>query len=113
MLVSALNPACEGRVQFSRSALSSLPESAGCYAISAYGQEILYLGQSKNVHDRVRQHLDSGEKSGQTPWGLAFWLDYILCERQDLDNVERGWVMQYRLSNDGEFPYFNKVSPPA
>lgn len=112
MKASSLVPKTEGRVGFSYDALRSVPDRSGCYALAAFGDEILYIGQSENICARMEQHLDDPKKCGQTPMGKAFWLYYKLCPVRDLDSLENGWVNEHIL-REGKMPFFNKVRPPT
>lgn len=113
MLTSELNPAYGEQIRFSYPAISTLPESPGCYAIATYGKEILYIGKSEKIYSRAKQHWDEGEKRKPTPKGSAFWLAYKLCGRHEISALERGWILQYTLNSKGKLPYFNKSFPPA
>ena len=112
MLVSLLVPEAERRVRFDYSSLRAMPDESGCYALAVFDGTILYIGQSKNIYARMEQHLDGGEKTQKTPWGVAFWLYYKCCPVSDLDNLENGWMNEHLL-REGKKPFFNKVLPPA
>lgn len=113
MQVSLLSPATTAQRLFSRASLGSIADGVGCYAICAFDGTILYIGQSRNINQRVRQHLDDESKSVRTPWGVAQWLHYRLCPKADLDQLESAWVSQFKWKNGGDLPYFNKVHPPS
>lgn len=112
MLVSSLTPKPENKIEFDFSHLKRSPNESGCYVITNYDGFILYIGQAKNIHNRLDNHLNDSEKRGPTPHGKAFWFYYLLCPEIELDALERGWVNEYRLKH-GELPYFNKINPPA
>lgn len=88
-------------------------EASGCYVICTFDGTILYIGQSRNINQRVRQHLDDESKSARTPWGVAQWLHYRLCPEADLDQLESAWVTQFKMKNRGNLPHFNKLHPPS
>lgn len=113
MLVSSLTPKTEEWVKFSLDVLWKVPEESGCYVITNYDGVILYIGQAVNIHNRMEQHLNDGEKRGKTPWGVAFWFYYLLCPKLELNDLERGWVNEHRLKEKGQLPFFNKVNPPV
>lgn len=113
MQISSLTPPTTDQCLFSRASLGSIADEAGCYVICAFDGTILYIGQSQNINQRVRQHLDDGSKSVRTPWGVAQWLHYRLCRKADLDQLESAWVSQFTMQNGGDLPYFNKVHPPS
>ena len=113
MQVSFLTPPTTNQHLFSRASLGSIADEVGCYVICAFDDTILYIGQSRNINQRVRQHLDDGSKSGHTPWGVARQLFYRLCPKADLDQLESAWVTQFKRKNGGDLPHFNKVHPPS
>lgn len=112
MNVSALTPKPESKIQFSLAHLWKTPEESGCYVITNYDGMILYVGQAVNIHNRIEQHLKDPKKTGQTPYGKAFWFYYQFCPKIELNDLERGWVHDYRNKN-GERPFFNKTDPPT
>ena len=112
MLASLLNPPTSGKVEFSYSSSHSTPLESGCYALTTFDGTILYIGQAVNICNRMEQHLDS-DKNVKTRWGVPYWLYYKLCPVYELDNLETGWVNEYKIKSRGELPYFNKINPPS
>ena len=112
MLATVLFSETENRVEFSYSALHSVSDESGCYALAAYDGTILYIGQSENICKRMEQHLDDGEKRKKTPWGVAFWMYYKLCPSRDLNSTERGWMNEHKI-REGKRPFFNKIDAPV
>ena len=108
MLVSLLIPSIDEKVEFVYAELYAVPEKSGCYILTAYDGTILYIGQSKNICKRMERHLDDNLKTKQTPWGVAFWLYYKLCDEHDLSSLENGWLNQYMDKNKKKLPFFNK-----
>ena len=113
MLVSSLVPPPEGRAEFSYAAWRDTPKESGCYALAAFGGEVLYVGQSVNIRRRMEQHLDGDEMRKATPFGVAFWMHYKLWPVANLDNLERGWMNQHKLQEKGKLPFFNKADAPT
>lgn len=107
MLASLLTPKTQDRIKFSFANLNEFPENAGCYAITNYNGVILYIGQAKNIYNRMEQHLDDFQKRQQTPSGKAFWFYYLFCPIIELDDLERGWLNEH-LIKEGVLPFFNK-----
>ena len=112
MIVSLLIPTVDKQLEFSYADLYAAPEESGCYVITAFNDTILYIGQSQNIHKRMEQHLGNNVKRRKTPWGVAFWLYYKLCDERDLGSLEKGWVNKH-IIKEGKLPFFNKVRPPA
>lgn len=113
MFIADLSPSVNKRILFSLSALWKAPEESGCYVLTNVEDEILYIGQANNIHERVKQHLHKRDKSVRTPLGVAFWLYYKLFDRKDLNALETGWCNNHKMSEKGELPFFNKINPPA
>lgn len=119
MKISALIPKCGGKVEFSRRELPRVPESPGCYALSNYRGDILYVGQTgqtesaaRTLRVRMGEHLDAPDKTAATTWGAAFWFHYLVAARPELNRIETGWVRQHE-GVEGRMPPLNKRSPPA
>lgn len=87
--------------------LDALPERPGCYAVYCDG-ELVYIGQSLNVRQRVRAHgIDYARYSNwfTTPWG---GFRYVVVKVRS--SQRRGdWLMhEYRLI-DRLCPRFNRL----
>ena len=90
------------------------PLEVGCYVIATYHEDILYIGQSVRIGDRMKSHLEDTRKRQKAPGGVAYWLYYFVCENAgELNELERGWVLQYKAREGGALPPFNKVMPPT
>ena len=109
MKVADLKPVPDRSGDFSHRGARSVPETAGCYSLSTFGNEILYVGLSVNLRARCLQHLDSDEKRGVTGRGRAFRFHFLqLATERDLHRVERGGMNQYVLEH-GTLPELNKI----
>ena len=113
MLVDNLTPKPDAKVEFNYSELSSVPVASGCYIITTYDGTILYIGQSKNIHNRMDTHLGDKEKRSKTPMGIAYWFYYKLYPVLALDNLEGGWINEHKIREGGNRPYFNKKDAHA
>ena len=113
MFFSSLNPAPDGKAEFSYAGLRDTPDESGCYALAAYNGEILYVGQTQNLRNRMEQHLREDAKRKLTPHGVAFWLHYKKWPTIQLDGLERGWMQQHQLQEQGARPFFNKIDAPT
>lgn len=114
MKISQLNPAPSRRIQFDGwQQRMFAPRESGCYVIASFIDEILYLGQSVNIANRMHDHLTDDRKRQRATGGVAYWFYYTICGREkDLNALERGWILQH-LSHEGKYPPFNKVMPPT
>jgi len=112
--ICQLNPAPLRRIQFKGwQQRVSAPREPGCYVIASFIDEILYIGQSVNIANRMHDHLTDDSKRRRAVGGVGYWFYYTICDRgQDLNALERGWVLQH-ISHEGKYPPFNKVMPPT
>lgn len=90
--------------------ISIYAESCGVYVITTFQGKVLYIGKSKNIKQRMKQHLKSN-KTQTTPVGAAFWVNYITCNEHMAYSLEKGLISTYIL-NEGKLPYHNKIQPP-
>ena len=112
MNVHSLLPITEHRLQFSFSFWKFVPKRPGCYALTTFEGNVLYVGLSDNLHRRFSEHRDSNEKRLPTRDGLAFWFYYLLCEPKELERVERTWLNEH-VTEHGILPVLNKVNSPV
>lgn len=70
MFVSQLTPKPDGEIGFSYATLLQAPEASGCYVLTISDGNILYIGQALNVSERMKQHLDKGDKK-ENPLGVS------------------------------------------
>lgn len=111
MNVEKLIPQPRYSERFSRDREKFISEKSGCYALATFGYTVLYIGQTKNLRRRFREHLDSSEKNALTDKGRAvrfYWIE----EDKNLDRVERGWLEKHS-EIEGELPAFNSISSPV
>lgn len=112
MLAANLKPSAETSVVFEHFDVRRVPADSGCYALAVFDGRIAYIGQTRNLNQRMRQHLDDMEKRAKTPWGVAQRFYFRKCATDGLSDLEGAWVDQFRVANRGDLPFFNKVEPP-
>ncbi|MGQ0553917.1 MAG: GIY-YIG nuclease family protein [Planctomycetota bacterium] len=95
---------------FRRSREKFLPATPGCYALTTFEREVLYIGLTVNLRRRVREHLDSAEKTAVTAHGRAVFIHWT--ETTEINKVERTWL-NIHLLNAGCFPILNSVYSPT
>lgn len=110
MNVADLIPAPTHREPFNRSKERFVPEGAGCYVLSTFEGIILYVGLANNLRRRMKDHLDSSEKTGLTKFGRATLFYWI--ETPDTNTIERTWLNTHSYT-EGSWPVLNKVSSPT
>lgn len=109
MKTEKLVPLIEKTVEFDFSRQKLIPETFGCYAISNFESEIIYIGKAVNLKQRFGQHLDNSEKTGMTKLGRAYWFSFRLCvDEYEISRLERGWLNHFEL-NMAELPLLNKI----
>jgi excinuclease UvrABC nuclease subunit len=112
MKTDVLVPRPDKRIEFSYQKARFVPVRPGCYVLTNFLNDIVYIGLSKNLNRRIQDHLDNKEKRQITPSGVAYWFHYLIVDNENkLNSVERGWLNQYEL-NCGELPLLNKVHSP-
>lgn len=111
MKIEELVPKISQRLQFSFKDRKLVPKSVGCYALTNFEGDVLYVGLTDNLNRRFGQHRDTEEKRNATAHGKAFWFYYLICEPKEVNRIERSWLNQH-VSVHGSFPTLNKVSSP-
>lgn len=111
MKIEKLNPFPTDKVSFALSSFKLVPNVQGCYILSTFDNDILYIGLATNLNNRLRQHLDNFEKTSPTKDGKAIWFHYATFDLTNLPKLERTWLNQF-LSIHGRLPILNKTSSP-
>jgi hypothetical protein len=109
MKVEGLIPKPERKELFKLNRQKFVPNVSGCYVLTNFGGEILYIGLASDLRRRFGQHLDSREKIGPTPHGVAYFFYWL--EGAYLEKLERTWMNSHTLT-EGRLPCLNKVSSP-
>ncbi len=110
MIVESLDPTVEHREAFKRNREKSVPDRAGCYALTSFTGEILYIGLATDLRRRFGQHLDSPHKTAATPLGVATFFYWL--ETADIHKLERTW-MNIHILAEGKLPVLNSVYSPT
>ncbi len=111
MKVENLNPLPKDKVTFKLASHKFVPELMGCYILSTFGNDILYIGLSENLRVRFKQHLDNAVKITPTNEGKAIWFYYVTYDTKNLPQLERTWINQF-VAVHGRLPILNKVNSP-
>jgi hypothetical protein len=110
MHISLLDPAPTAKCLFKRKEQRLVPDAAGCYVLTTFEGEVLYVGLSVSLKSRLGQHLDDKRKTGPTSLGRAFFFHWV--ERTDLERVERTWMNTHTL-HEGKLPELNGAYSPV
>ena len=111
MKVDQLIPAVERKVEFSLKARKFVPASAGCYALSTFELDVLYVGLTDNLHRRFFQHRDTRNKREPTSMGMAFWFHFLTCDERHIYRIERTWLNEH-IELHGKRPVLNRMNSP-
>jgi hypothetical protein len=110
MNISKLSPQPTHCESFKRSRERFVPETRGCYVLTTFSREVLYVGLAENLRRRLNDHLDNSIKVGETKLGRAVLFHWIASN--DTNKIERTW-MNTQLVNEGTLPILNKIYSPT
>ena len=113
MKASELCPAVKKQVVFALASIGVVPDVPGCYALTAFSGEIVYIGQSRNLNRRFAEHCEDPDKRTMTPFGVVQFMYFRLCDVSDLDHLEARWTNQFAMRSGGALPYLGRVNPPS
>lgn len=111
MKIYHLIPTPTNKFQFKLSFIKYVPGNSGCYVLTTFEGDILYVGLATNLNHRFRQHLENSEKTNPTKEGKAIWFYFAVFDSKNLPKLERTWLNQY-LNEHGTLPILNKISSP-
>lgn len=112
MKVEELFPLPKDKVFFKLSSFKSVPKETGCYVLTTFDNDILYIGLSENLNGRFKQHLDNPEKTNPTEEGKVIWFYFTTYDPKNLPKLERTWINQF-VTLHGRLPILNKVNSPV
>jgi hypothetical protein len=110
MTVTELFPQPVKCESFLRSRCAFVPETSGCYVLTTFLKEVLYVGLATNLRRRMNDHLDSPEKTNTTQKGRSVLFHWL--ETNDINVVERTW-MNIHIQHEGTLPLLNRVYSPV
>lgn len=111
MKIEELKPLPKAKVLFKQSSFKQVPNHSGCYILSTFENQILYIGLAENLNKRFNQHIENPEKIKPTNQGKAIWFYYLEYTSTNLEQLERTWLNQY-VTCHGKRPVLNKVDSP-
>ena len=112
MKAGELSPAVVERVQFTLRYQKRVPSESGCYVLTTFEGDVLYVGLSCDLNRRFGEHRGNVEKCEPTLFGKAFWFYFLKQPDKETERVERSWMNQY-CSIHGERPVLNQVDSPV
>ena len=111
MIVDELIPKPNNKLLFKLASFKAVPQVYGCYILTTFGNNILYIGLATNLYKRFKQHLDNPEKTIPTSEGKAIWYYFTTYDQKNLQKLERTWLNQF-ANTHGRLPILNKVNSP-
>ena len=111
MKIDELIPFPTEKVQFKLSSFKLVPHLDGCYILTTFDNDILYIGLATDLNNRFKQHLDNPEKTNPTIEGKAIWFYFLSFDPKNLPKLERTWLNQFSDIH-GKLPILNKVYSP-
>jgi len=113
MKITELSPKIFEKIEFQLSKVKFLPEKMGCYVITNFSKDIMYIGQTINLKSRLQQHLENDQKTKLTSNGKAYYFYFKIIEQEiHLNKLERGWLNAFELK-EGHIPILNSVRGPV
>lgn len=112
MNIRELVPLPTHREVFKRNRERFIPSSSGCYVLTTFSMDVLYVGLTKNLRSRMNNHLDDPEKVSETELGSVTFFHWLVVEVRKLEVIERTW-QGIHIQYEGHLPFLNKVYSPT
>ena len=90
--------------------VNRLGEGSGVYVLCTIYNDVLYIGQSKDVARRLRDHLNSRRMTAPTRIGRARTAVISWLPERDLLEVEKRLLFVHK-SSEGNWPELNRTGP--
>jgi len=86
MKISELKPLPESKTNFKLSQYNFIPTFSGCYVLTTFNDDILYIGQAVNLRRRFEQHLKILKRHYRQKRGKHFLFSFYLVTKMKLVN---------------------------
>lgn len=110
MKVSELRPEMVDKISFDLRFYPRAPMSSGCYILTNIYEDILYIGQTRCLQRRMKEHLEDRRMTQRTQMGLASWFYYEAVPEKDLFPTEQQMLLEYKF-NHTVWPPLNRIGP--
>lgn len=110
MNLSELVPQPTDSETFRRNRSRYVPEASGCYVLTTFLKEVLYIGLTNDLRKRMNDHLDNPQKTSVTPAGRAVFFHWIATD--ETNKIERTW-MNIHIQHEGGLPVLNSIYSPT
>lgn len=95
------------RVPFKLSEAIKVHASSGCYVLSSFSDEVIYIGQSVNLFRRMQEHLNNPRMTAMTRLGFVSWFCYELWGQDKIVDIESDMLFDYQQI-EGCLPPLNR-----
>ena len=82
----------------------------GCYMLTNIYDDIIYIGQTKHLSERMDQHLKDPRMTRPTKLGLVNWFAFWLRDEASLKSEEDQLLFRFKLL-EGHLPELNRLGP--
>lgn len=110
MKIVNLYPKLHNRVPFRLSEARRVPERSGCYVLASIHDDVIYIGQSVNLCQRMQQHLNTSRMTQITSVGLVVWFYYGMIPLEKIEGIESQLIFNYKAV-EGQLPPLNRKGP--
>ena len=110
MNVANLHPELHNRVPFRLSETLLVPDDSGCYALVSIYQDVIYIGRSSNLNQRMKQHLDTPRVTQVTSVGLVNWFYFDFWAPHEICFIEGQLLFNFKAT-EGSWPPLNRSGP--
>lgn len=110
MKVQDCDPPMERRVPFDHGLRHTVPARPGCYCLANIFDDILYVGQTKSLHRRMKEHLDDSRMTQRTDSGLPSWYYFAEFDETKIHQVEDQLLGEH-IFREGTIPRLNRIGP--
>jgi len=110
MKLDVLVPCTATSEPFRRNREQFVPSRPGCYVLTTFERDVLYIGLTVNLRRRVKEHLNSAAKTKLTAHGRAVLFHWT--ETTEIKKIERTWL-NIHLLTEGCLPILNSVYSPT
>lgn len=107
MKVASLRPPPAQSQVFDLKWANHIPQGSGCYVLAAFSDEILYIGETKSLRRRFKQHLNDNEKTNPTAKGRALHFYWLEAGEEKIAELENAWLQRHEALC-GKKPILNK-----
>ncbi len=112
MKIGALSPQPVKKESFKRNRENFVPAVPGCYALTNFSKDVLYIGLTINLRRRFNDHLDNPKKTAETINGRAIFFFWLEAPDPHINKIERTWLGTH-IEQEKTMPILNKVFSPT